>query len=511
MNRGTSGANNSIVLIDFSERNTLMLRKSALLLRPLNLVFRSLTGQTSASSDPLVALPQHPLSTDREAWHVYWPTQGQPWRTEPEIDRERQAYLAERRTISPNLERGIFPFKDAKLTRADVEWLLATHENGRGPVVWKDESQRDRKGLDLRGADLRQADLRGLPLARLCGGIPKDDWLEYIEQRTIYPVMYLVPQYATSKQQRTTIAMLIAQADLIGIHLEEANLTGAHLEGAHLCDAHLERAYLMEACLESADLAFAHLKEADLTWASLVEAELTGAHLEDVDLNCATLAISSSKQGIGPQIIDVHWGETNLAVVDWSPVKKLGEEHEAEQKKTPQEKIKSKFLHLNEYKAAVRANRQLAIALLNQGINEEAIRFAYRAQVLQKRVWWFQMLQRGVRLKQRGQAFGAWLFSWFLFLIAGYGYRLWRSFLTYALVIIGFTTIYYVLGVALKPPLSLVDALGLSMTSFHGRGFFPGVTQLNDTLTILASVEAFVGLILEATFIATLTQRFFGK
>jgi hypothetical protein len=49
------------------------------------------------------------------------------------------------------------------------------------------------------------------------------------------------------------------------------------------------------------------------------------------------------------------------------------------------------------------------------------------------------------------------------------------------------------------------------MTSFHGRGFFPGVTQLNDTLTILASIEAFVGLILEATFIATLTQRFFGK
>jgi hypothetical protein len=56
-----------------------------------------------------------------------------------------------------------------------------------------------------------------------------------------------------------------------------------------------------------------------------------------------------------------------------------------------------------------------------------------------------------------------------------------------------------------------VNALGLSMTSFHGRGFFPGVTQLNDTLTILTSIEAFVGLVLEATFIATLTQRFFGK
>jgi hypothetical protein len=116
-----------------------------------------------------------------------------------------------------------------------------------------------------------------------------------------------------------------------------------------------------------------------------------------------------------------------------------------------------------------------------------------------------------MKLRQRMYVFGPWLFSWFLFLLAGYGYRLWRSFLAYALVIIGFMTMYYVLGASFKPPLSLVNALGLSMTSFHGRGFFPGVTQLNDTLTILASVEAFVGLILEATFIATLTQRFFGK
>ena len=74
-----------------------------------------------------------------------------------------------------------------------------------------------------------------------------------------------------------------------------------------------------------------------------------------------------------------------------------------------------------------------------------------------------------------------------------------------------FTMAYYLLGASFKPSLSLVNALGLSMTSFHGRGFFPGVTQLNDTLTILASIEAFVGLILEATFIATLIQRFFGK
>jgi hypothetical protein len=172
---------------------------------------------------------------------------------------------------------------------------------------------------------------------------------------------------------------------------------------------------------------------------------------------------------------------------------------------------KDRDTRLKEFARAARANRQLATILQSQGLNEDAARFAYRAQVLQKRVFWFQMLLKGAKPGQRAQALGVWLFSWFLFLLAGYGYRLWRSFLAYALVIIGFTMAYYLLGATFKLPLSLVNALGLSMTSFHGRGFFPGVTQLNDTLTILASIEAFVGLILEATFIATLTQRFFGK
>lgn len=189
----------------------------------------------------------------------------------------------------------------------------------------------------------------------------------------------------------------------------------------------------------------------------------------------------------------------------------LGDECRARQRRQSDEKRKDANTRLNEYQKAVQANRQMAVVLQTQGINEPAARFAYRAQVLQKRVFWFHMLQKGVKPRQRAQALGAWLFSWFLFLLAGYGYRLWRSFLAYALVIIGFTTTYYLLGASFKPSLSLVNALGLSMTSFHGQGFFPGFTQLNDPLTILASLEAFVGLILEATFIATLTQRFFSK
>src|SRR5262245_21104774 len=73
-------------------------------------------------------------------WLDHWKAQGMPWRTQPQVDEERQAYLAQRRAITPDVDQGIYPFKEIKLDRADVEWLLATHESGgmRGPVDWND-------------------------------------------------------------------------------------------------------------------------------------------------------------------------------------------------------------------------------------------------------------------------------------------------------------------------------------------------------------------------------------
>src|SRR5713226_6676115 len=87
------------------------------------------------------------------------------WRTEPEIDVERQLYLAELLARPVDVRQGIYPFKNIKLERSDVEWLLATHENGLGPVDYSDETQRNRVGIDVRGADLRHANLQNLPLA----------------------------------------------------------------------------------------------------------------------------------------------------------------------------------------------------------------------------------------------------------------------------------------------------------------------------------------------------------
>src|SRR5258708_6055886 len=158
---------------------------------------------------------QRPTTSDPEAWKAYWKAQGQPWRTEPEIDAERQTFLAERRSIIPDIKRGIYPFKDIRLNRADVEWLLATHEKGRGPVNWGDESQRERYGLDLRGADLSQEDLSDLPLARMYGALASGGW-----------------ENATEEQRNMAVVCMkgvnLRQAQLQGTNLRQAQLQGAH-------------------------------------------------------------------------------------------------------------------------------------------------------------------------------------------------------------------------------------------------------------------------------------------
>src|SRR5215471_18353436 len=106
-------------------------------------------------SPPLLGSSEN--SIDRNVWLAHWQRLNQPWRTEPEIDAERQAYLAKCYTTAPDIIQGIYPFKDVRLSRADIEWLLATY--GNESVGWSDELQLRGKGLDLRGADLRQADL----------------------------------------------------------------------------------------------------------------------------------------------------------------------------------------------------------------------------------------------------------------------------------------------------------------------------------------------------------------
>jgi len=125
------------------------------------------------------------------------------WRSGWEIDFERQQYLNQCRSIIPDLEKGIYPFKEfePKLTTADVGWLLETHDNGHGPVDLNKLHLQVPQGLDLRGADLQRIHLRLYPLAFMLGGFNWD------EQRKFNS----------------------AQAEMASVHLE-----GAFLEEANL-------------------------------------------------------------------------------------------------------------------------------------------------------------------------------------------------------------------------------------------------------------------------------------
>lgn len=484
----------------------------------------------------------------QEDWPRHWRVLGQPWRREPEIPSERQTAISERRAIQTDPLRKSYPFAQMVLTRADVEWLLATLEDGRGPVDWDDHAQRARDGLDLRGARLIGVDLRGLPLAHLRAGLTEDEWRNMPGDALENAAAHL--ETADLSGARLDGAILegahLEEARLSEARLPHANLSFAHLEGAYLARASLEKAYLLAtsllgAALDGARLEGAHLGEARLAGASLAFAHLEGAHLGEARLggmavDASTLArVRSWRPGFprtlpganlsgaffdpattlddatlgdpiygGVSIADARWGGVNLAVVDWERAPTLGEEREAHQPENPDGTPKLERERLRESQLAVRANRQLAVVLQDQGLNEEAAHYAYRAQSLQR-----QALGRQAR-QGEWRKLGPWLFSWMLNLLGGYGYRMSRILAAYAVVILAFAVAYVVLGASSPPHLSLPDALLASITAFHGR-VFSSQFQADSPQAWVSALEAVAGLVVEGVFIAMLAQRFFGK
>lgn len=242
---------------------------------------------------------------DHQTWQDFWTKQGQVWRTEPEIDTERQTELTARRNITPDVTQGVYPFAGMKLSRADIEWLLATHENGRGPVDYHDQSQHDRVGLDLRGADLSHVDLQNLPLARTIGDASWRIWTNLTEKQHRMAAIHL--QHADLKGARLEGSGLeyanLEKADLRGCHLEEVDLGSSNMRGVYCEGVHLEGADLW-----FADLTGAFLWRAYVQGARFYEVHLDGAHLDGLVL--------ADENQVGPLLVDMHWGDANLAVVN---------------------------------------------------------------------------------------------------------------------------------------------------------------------------------------------------
>lgn len=312
--------------------------------------------------------------------------------------------------------------------------------------------------------------------------------------------------------------------DFSNANLHHTNLSGADLFGTNLSGAMLVETNLRSANLMNTDLRSTQLVNADLTKASLFMANLSGASLIGANLSGASLVrarldgdtdLTETRVDAHTCLADVKWGSVSLSRVRWAEANTLGDEDATRQPNYPDGKHKDNAIRLDDYQNAVVAYRQVSTVLRSQGLDEHADRFSYRAQVLQREALWRQTLLREkgkhVGLGQRLRKLAAYLGSGLLDLVAGYGYRPGRSIVAYIVIICAFAGLFLLNGQFASPHLRWDEALVLSISSFHGRGFFTSGVSLGDTLARLAAGEAIVGLLLEITFIATFTNRFFAR
>jgi hypothetical protein len=233
-------------------------------------------------------------------------------------------------------------------------------------------------------------------------------------------------------------------------------------------------------------------------WATDFPERLPPADLRQAFLSDATtlngIALGTPQQGY-VRVADVRWGGVNLAVVALPPANLLGDEQEAR-----------RTHEISDYQAAVRADRQLSVALEGLGLMEAAEDFAYCARVLQRHVF----------LRQR--KFGKYLVSLGLAMVAGYGYRFWPIVRAYGLIVIAFAAVYFFSGPTLGSSAldwqrvlgGVADAFQASLNAIHGRVFFANFSP--DTLrSWFATVESIFGIVVEGAFVAMLIQRFFDR
>ncbi len=248
------------------------------------------------------------------------------------------------------------PLDGIALERADLEWLVRRHQE---KSVGEGEQPRR---LNLQSALLSAVDGRYLPLEG---------------------------------------------ANFSGVQLENANFSGAQLEGAIFIAAQLEGADFGSAQLEGAIFVGAQLEGANFVRAQLEGAKFIAAQLEGADFRLATISKATfgdatmiTTQGIGPIVADVAgWDEHSLPINEWSRVKQLGDEAEAKKKRNEDGKPRDATTRFRDYFAATRAYRQVATALDGMGRKEEAEKFAYRGQVMQRKMFWWSIWQK----KRRGE------------------------------------------------------------------------------------------------------------
>jgi uncharacterized protein YjbI with pentapeptide repeats len=283
-------------------------------------------------------------------------------------------------------------------------------------------------------------------------------------------------------------------------NLRDAYLTLANLRGASLTGAYLSNARLGEAILSNADLSIANLSEAYLGGAILSGTVLRRANLSGTDLARALMTAETVLDDIA---LDTHtkffgtrWNGVPLDGVDWAKAPRLGDEPTSEN--LAGKKASEKALLCRN---AVRAYHGLSIVLRDQGLADTASKYRLRELAMERKAMRYE------------RNFGGWLLNVLLGAVAGHGEKPGRAFAAYLSIITTFALIFWGVTNFLhtgSSPLQWYEAAVLSVSSFHGRGFFTSTIQLGDPLAIVAAFEAVFGLFIELVFIATFSRRFLG-
>ena len=426
------------------------------------------------------------------------------------------------------------PFADFALTGADVFWLAVLMVGAGDIAIWEKKfvDPLEKSFFDLRDLHLEKANLEG---AQLHG--------TYLRRAQLQEAKLGGAQLQEADLEGAQLeGANLFKAQLKGANLERANFKGANLgwaqlEGANLRKAQLKETYLRGARLEGADLQEAQLEEADLQGAQLEGANLRAARMSGVDLREAFLdaktQLATAFLTSTIQVADVVWNGVPLTRLEWVLVPRLGDEVVARQNwtrlpLTHRSRPKTTTEWRDGYQAAARAYRQLAIALREQGISDGADRFTYRALIMQRKaLWWLirtlihqSLSTSGLVLPLRLrlwailgiiQFIGVYLFSLFLAVLTGYGFRMSRILVAYGLLILTFGGAYWGLDRHAHDPLNFGQALIVSITAFHGRVFSYNPFTLSDPQIVVTAIEAICGLVIEGLFVAMLVQRFFNR
>ena len=292
---------------------------------------------------------------------------------------------------------------------------------------------------------------------------------------------------------------ILSDAHFKGALLFSANLSESILSGADLTDANLTSANLQMTAMDSVTLTNAKLTSAVMRRADLSHSDLSGSDLRSCQMDSetkldGTIVSNQTKWG------DVNWNGVYLSSIDWRKITRIGDDDEL--RGGTRATYSTRLQAADRYRRVARAYRGIASELRNQGVLVPAARFRLREQRLECRALLFEF-----------RVF-SWMGSKVLDLVSGYGEGPARILVWYVITIVGFSGIYWWITNHVPTSVSHLswdEALVLSLTSFHGRGFFPGFLSLGDWVARVGAVEAVIGLFTELILISTLTRRLFSS